>query len=210
MLLVANEFFDALPIRQRILRAGTWRERMIGIVGDRLVFIDGATIAPADIPASLRNAEDGAILEDCPAGREIAGRIGARLARDPGLALLIDYGYREPAHGDSLQALRGKQFADPLDDPGEADLTAHVDFAALAETATAAGAIAWGPMTQGSFLTALGIGLRAERLRASGAEAHDLTLALERLTGAGGMGTLFKVLALASPGLPQPPPFGPG
>lgn len=209
MLLAANEFFDALPIRQQVMRAGVWRERMVALRPDgSFEFADGPAVPDEDIPEALRDAEDDTTLETCPAARDIAGSLGKRLARDRGLALIVDYGYREPAHGDSLQALRGKQFADPLTAPGEADLTAHVDFSALANAATADGARAWGPITQGSFLTALGIGLRAERLRASGAGAHDLTLALERLTGAGGMGTLFKVLALTSPDLPPPPPFG--
>jgi len=209
MLLVANEFFDALPVRQRVRRGASWRARMVSIGDDdRLAFIDGPEVPATDIPEPLRDAAEGTVLEDCPAAREIAGRIGGRLARDPGIALIVDYGYREPAHGDSLQALREKKFADPLQDPGMADLTAHVDFTALAASATTEGSKAWGPIAQGTFLTSLGIGLRAERLRASGADAQDLTHALERLTGAGGMGTLFKVMALTAPDLPAPPPFG--
>lgn len=208
-LLVANEFFDALPIRQRVMRNGAWRERLVGVDGEgRIEFVDGPEVPANDIPAGLRDAEEGSILEDCPTGREIAGEIGARLAARPGLALVIDYGYRELAHGDSLQALRGKRHARPLEAPGEADLTAHLDFSALSATARNAGARSYGPITQGSFLTALGIGLRAERLRASGSATGDLSLALERLTGAGSMGTLFKVLALTSPGLTPPPPLG--
>jgi len=209
MLLVANEFFDALPIRQRVKRADGWREVLVGIdADDRVAFVDGPVGDPDAIPAALWDADDGAILEDCPAAREIAMTIGARLKACAGTALIIDYGYRQSTHGDTLQALRNKQFADPLTAPGAADLTAHVDFSAIAGRAAAAGAQAFGPITQGTFLTALGIGLRAERLRASGASAQDLALALERLTGAGGMGTLFKVLALTSSGLPAPPPFG--
>jgi|FEC22Drversion2_1045045.scaffolds.fasta_scaffold00023_109 NADH dehydrogenase [ubiquinone] 1 alpha subcomplex assembly factor 7 len=208
VLLAANEFFDALPIRQRILRDGSWRQRMVGIdAAGRLAVLDIGPEDGAGIPPHLLEAADGTVIEDCPAARAIAGAIGARLARHPGLALIIDYGYRGPAPGDSLQALRGRRPADPLEAPGEADLTAHVDFAAIAAAAVASGARAWGPVSQGSFLTALGIGLRAERLRASGACAIDLAIAVERLTGVGAMGDLFKVLALASPGLPAPPPF---
>ena len=207
-LLVANEFFDALPIRQAVMRGGQWRTVCVGIgETDSLVFIDGDPVPEDQLPADLRAADDGTIIETATLAREIAATIGARLAHAPGLALVIDYGYREPAHGDSLQALRDKRFADPLACPGEADLTAHVDFSAIAKAARTAGATAHGPITQGSYLTALGIGLRAERLRAAGANAEDLTLALERLTGAGGMGTLFKVLALTTPDLPAPPPF---
>ena len=208
MLLAANEFFDALPIRQRVMRDGIWRERMVGIgADDRLRFLDTGPQDSIGIPPHLREADEGAVIEDCPAARDIAGAIGARLGRHPGMALIVDYGYREPAHGDSLQALRAKRPADPLEAPGEADLTAHVDFRALVDAATQTGARAWGPITQGAFLTALGIGLRAERLRASGAGAGDLATALERLTGVGAMGDLFKVLALASPDLPVQPPF---
>lgn len=207
MLLVANEFFDALPIRQLVRRAGAWRERCVGIEGDRLALVDGPEAAPDEIPAPLREAPAGTLVETCPAGRAIAAEIGARLAAAPGAALVIDYGYRQPAAGDSLQALKGKQPADPLDAPGAADLTAHVDFSALADAARGAGAAAHGPLTQGTFLTALGIGLRAERLRRAGAPPGDLALAIERLTGAAGMGSLFKVLALTSPSLPAPPPF---
>lgn len=208
MLLAANEFFDALPIRQRIRRGGVWRQRMVGIGADgKLCLLDTGPEDNTAIPPHLIEAPGGAVIEDCPAAREIAAVIGHRLARDPGIALIIDYGYREPAHGDSLQALRGKRPADPLESPGEADLTAHVDFRALADAASETGARAWGPITQGAFLTALGIGLRAERLRASGANSGDLAAALERLTGVGAMGELFKVLAIASPDLPVPPPF---
>jgi NADH dehydrogenase [ubiquinone] 1 alpha subcomplex assembly factor 7 len=207
-LLVANEFFDALPIRQRVMHGGRWRERAVSLDADgAFTWTDGPEVPADEIPEDLRAAAAGDIVEDCPAAREIAARIGARLARDPGLAMIVDYGYSRPAHGDSLQALRGKAYADPLDAPGTADLTAHVNFSALAGAAASAGACAFGPITQGSFLTALGIGLRAERLRAHGAAASQLTLALERLTGVGGMGTLFKVLALASPGQTPPPPF---
>ncbi len=207
MLLVANEFFDALPIRQLVRCDGGWRERCVGLKNERLAFVAGPEEAGEEVAASLRDAPDGAIVELCPAARGIAGEIGGRLAADGGAGLIIDYGYRAPGLGDSLQALKGKQAADPLVDPGAADLTAHVDFAALAEAAQEAGAVVCGPITQGAFLTALGIGLRAERLRAAGAAGAELSLAVERLTGAGGMGSLFKVLGLAGQGLPPPPPF---
>lgn len=207
MLLVANEFFDALPVRQLVRRKAGWRERAVGVDRHGLAFVDGPAVAATEVPSSLRAAPEGAIVEICPAARAIAAEIGSRLAAASGAALAIDYGYREPAVGDSLQALRGKRPADPLEAPGEADLTAHVDFSAMAAAAMSAGAAVHGPMTQGSFLTALGIGVRAERLRAAGAGQDDLILAVERLTGAGAMGTLFKVLALYSPGIAALPPF---
>ena len=151
-LVVANEFFDALPIRQRIRRGGSWHDRRIGIDADGdLVFVAGPQVADTDVPEPLREAGDDAILEDCPAACQIAGAIGARFAATPGTALFIDYGYRTQSHGDSLQALRGKAYADPLRAPGEADLTAHVDFSALDRAASGAGARTWGPITQGTF-----------------------------------------------------------
>ncbi len=206
MLLVANEFFDALPVRQIVRRGAGWRERRVGLAGDRLAFVDGEAAEAPPGPA-FADAQEGAVAEICDAGRAVAAAIGRRLAARPGAALLVDYGYREPAPGDTFQALRGKRPADPLEAPGEADLTAHVDFAALAGAARAAGAAAHGPTSQGGFLTTLGIGPRAERLRRGGADASELATAIERLTGIGAMGDLFKVLALTSPGLPVPPPF---
>lgn len=207
MLLVANEFFDALPIRQFVRRAEGWRERCVGLARDSLALVDGPPAGGHDIPDALGDAPEGSIHETAPLGRAVAGEIGARLARAPGAALVIDYGYQGPACGDTLQALRGRRPADPLESPGEADLTAHVDFAALAEQAAGVGATCHGPITQASFLTALGIGVRAERLRRAGASGDDLSQALERLTGAGSMGSLFRILAITDPAMNTPPPF---
>jgi NADH dehydrogenase [ubiquinone] 1 alpha subcomplex assembly factor 7 len=141
----------------------------------------------------------------------LATELCRRLAAFGGAALVIDYGHAETGFGDTLQAVRGHAFADPLSTPGEADLTAHVDFAALARAAACAGARVYGPVPQGAFLRRLGIAERAAKLRlsATAAQRNDIDAALTRLTGtgAGEMGALFKVMAFADPKLPAPPGF---
>ena len=200
-IIVANEFFDALPIRQFIRRAGVWRERMVALAGDALVFADGEPVAIESPPT-----EDGAIFERNEAAAAIAGLLGERVARDKSAALIIDYGHAAAAAGDTLQAVRRHDRADVLTDPGEADLTAHVDFQALAEAARPARA--WGPVTQGAFLRGLGIELRADKLmRANPTQANAVDAACHRLVDASEMGTLFKVLALTDAAMLAPPGF---
>lgn len=203
---VANEFFDALPVRQFVRRNGEWRERVVGLGEDaRLAFGVGAARLD-DGPA----AREGAILELRPAGVALMAEIARRIVADGGAALVIDYGHAETALGDTLQAVRRHAYADPLEAPGEADLTAHVDFAALARAARAEGAATHGPMPQGAFLTALGMSARAERLAAAADDDTRVSIAaaLRRLTAADEMGTLFKVLAVTPQGV-VPPPFAP-
>jgi SAM-dependent MidA family methyltransferase len=132
--------------------------------------------------------------------------IAQHLVRDGGAALAIDYGYEGPAAGDTLQAVRHHQYADPLAAPGEADLTAHVDFAALAEAAREAGAVPRTLVAQGDFLRRLGLSERAAALARAGDESTRTAIAaaVERLAGPSAMGQLFKVLALSSPGLALP------
>jgi NADH dehydrogenase [ubiquinone] 1 alpha subcomplex assembly factor 7 len=213
LLLVANEFFDALPVQQ-FLRAGEgWCERLVDWdeAARRLVFRAGPKL-PGDVPAVLASAPDGSIYESSPAATALAGEIGARLAEAPGAALVIDYGRRVLAAGDTLAAIKGgKKDADPLAAPGEADLTAHVDFAALAHGFARGGARVWGPVTQGELLTALGIKQRLSALaaRATSAQFEQLENGARRLIAPGGMGTLFLALAAATPGLPAPPGFEP-
>jgi SAM-dependent MidA family methyltransferase len=207
-LLVANEFFDALPVRQFVRAGGAWRERMVGLRDDRLAFglgPAGATDAPADAP-------EGAVWEVCPAGRAAAQEIGARLAAHGGAALAIDYGASPggAAGGDTLQAVRDHRFVDPLQAPGAADLTAHVDFDALAAALAAGGATVWPLATQGALLTALGLEARAAALsRASPDRAADVEVARQRLSDPGAMGALFKALAATGPDQPPPPGFAP-
>ncbi len=194
LLLVANEFFDALPVRQFEKTKRGWIERMVGLAadGETLAF----ALAPGVTPFSsyLPDAAEGAQAEICEAGRAIAAAIGARLKREGGWALIVDYGY-DSRHGASLQAVRQHRGAGILDHPGETDLSAHVDFAALA---AAADAPTFGPVGQGEFLRRLGIVHRAETLKARADEAQRVAIdaALQRLIAPHQMGTLFRVLAV--------------
>ena len=195
MLLVANEFFDALPVRQFEKTPIGWVERMVGLEPDGETL--RVALAPGITPYAslLPDAPAGAQVEISEMGRAIAIAIGARLRRNGGWALIVDYGYDRGSHGASLQAVRDHRGAILLDRPGETDLSAHVDFAALAE---AAGMPTFGPVGQGAFLQRLGIMQRAETLkaRAGEAERRAIDAALARLIGPDQMGTLFRVLAV--------------
>jgi NADH dehydrogenase [ubiquinone] 1 alpha subcomplex assembly factor 7 len=149
-------------------------------------------------------------VEICPAAAALASALGERLQRQPGAAWFIDYGYVDPPPGPTLAAIFRHQPAPLLDRPGEADLSAHVDFAALADAARDAGAAVYGPVGQGAFLTALGAGARlaALRQRATPRQRASLDSGYNRLIDPAEMGTLFQVLAIASPGLPAPAGFG--
>ncbi|MCR0984612.1 class I SAM-dependent methyltransferase [Roseomonas populi] len=200
VILLANEFLDALPIRQFVRRGGAWMERFVA--GDAFV----ERPAPdAPLPDA---GEEGEVREVNEPALAIAAALGARLAAQGGAALFIDYGPGESGPGDSLQAIRGREAADPLADPGTADLTAHVDFTALARAARAAGAAAHGPLPQGVFLSRLGLHSRAAVLAAadSGRGARHIEAAT-RLTAPEAMGRLFKALVLCHPSLPTPPGF---
>jgi len=161
------------------------------------------------LPAEFRDAPVGSIVESSPAVRAVAVEIATRLLAQNGAALFIDYGYDRPGLGETLQAVRRHAYADPLAEPGLADLTAHVDFSAFAAAARNAGAAVHGPVGQGAFLKALGIDARAGKLRQSGnvAQGMDIEAALQRLTAPEAMGTLFKVLALTPPQASQPAGF---
>jgi NADH dehydrogenase [ubiquinone] 1 alpha subcomplex assembly factor 7 len=219
MLLVANEFLDALPVHQLEKRGGQWVERMVDLedtagAGEprfRLVLAGWPSPLAGTVPEHLRGAPDGSVFELCPAAAAAADWIGRRLAREGGAALLIDYGHAVPAVGDTVQAVRRHAFAPVLEAPGEADLTAHVDFSAVTAAARAAGAAAFGPIGQGEFLVRLGIRERVRSLlaRADERQAGDLVSGLRRLIDEARMGRLFKVLALAAPGSPPPAGFGP-
>ncbi|MBS7811494.1 class I SAM-dependent methyltransferase [Roseococcus pinisoli] len=196
-LIFANEFFDALPIRQFVRRAEGWRERFVQ---------DGAFVERDSDHAE--EAPEGAIREICEPARSIAGGLAARLAAQGGALLMLDYGPEASGFGDSLQALRGNAAADPLADPGEADITAHVDFAALAEAGRKAGAAAHGPLPMGLFLQRLGLMARSAMLaRSRPASAGTILASAQRLVAPEGMGRLFKALVLAHPALPTPAGF---
>jgi NADH dehydrogenase [ubiquinone] 1 alpha subcomplex assembly factor 7 len=202
MLLVANEFFDALPVRQFEKTAHGWRERMVGADGETLVL----ALAPGPTPLArfLPEAAEGAQAEISEAGRTLAAAIGTRVKRDGGWALIVDYGYDFGA-GASLQAVRGHAGAGLLERPGETDLSAHVDFAALAQAAEAP---IFGPVPQSDFLRRLGLLQRAETLkaRASAAQRATIDAASARLIDGDQMGTLFHVLAVGD-GASSPPGF---
>ncbi len=215
-LLVANEFLDALPIRQFVRRGAHWSERMVALDDeDRLVFVDGpeSPLATLLVPAELRDsARQGAIIEICPAALALAAALGTRLGRQPGAALFVDYGYVPSAPGPTLQALQRHNPIPVLAAPGAADLSAHVDFAAFAEAARAGGADTYGPVPQGRFLAALGIEARLAALsaQATPTQRQALESGVGRLLDPGEMGTLFKAMALVSPGLSAPPGFETG
>ena len=208
---IANEFFDALPVRHYVKTAEGWRQRMVGLDSAGALAFGLAPDVEALISAE---APDGAVLELSPASQLLMTQMAKRIAQGASAALVIDYGHVETGFGETLQALQKHRRVDPLENPGEADLTAHVDFAALARAAAAAGAQPMGPVTQGEFLMRLGIAQRAEALKrkASEAQARDLDLAVarlatERVGDAPGMGHLFKALAIAPPGTPLLPGF---
>jgi SAM-dependent MidA family methyltransferase len=208
LLIVANEFLDALPIRQFLKTDAGWRERMVDWSGTGFVPVPGRIPADADVPAALRDAPLGSIVETAPAVIAAVTEIAGRLARQGGAAILIDYGHAASGIGETLQAVSGHAFAEPFADPGGRDLTAHVDFAAVAEAARACGVRTSGPVEQGAWLHALGIGPRAAALaRAAPARAQEIAAAAHRLTATDAMGRLFKVLALVSPEWPEPAGF---
>ncbi|WP_243846623.1 class I SAM-dependent methyltransferase [Sphingomonas japonica] len=208
LLVVANEFFDALPIRQLIRTAEGWRERLVACQDTLFLPIAGNQGFDAIIPPQFKDAPVGSILETSPQSVAVLRALAARLLVQGGAALIVDYGYVGPAIGDTFQAVRGHAFANPFDDPGEADLTAHVDFGTLAEAARIEGLDVHGPIGQGAFLDALGIGPRADALiRAVPQEAEAVAAARRRLTDADAMGQLFQVLAVTAPGWPVPAGF---
>jgi NADH dehydrogenase [ubiquinone] 1 alpha subcomplex assembly factor 7 len=215
-LVVANEFLDALPLRQFVRGAVHWSERLVALDDEnRFVFVEGPESPAASLlvpPGQRDSAALGAVVEVCPAALTLASALGARVAQHAGAALFIDYGYFPIAPGPTLGGFQRHQPVSIFDAPGTADLSAHVDFAAFAEAGCAAGAEIHGPVTQGRFLTELGVGLRlaALRARATPSQRQTLDSGVSRLLDPVEMGTLFKVIALISPGLPPPPGFGAG
>jgi NADH dehydrogenase [ubiquinone] 1 alpha subcomplex assembly factor 7 len=210
---IANEFFDCLPVRHYVSDAGFWRERLIGLDSEgRLAF----GLAPEPELGLGAATEAASILEIGIAATRSMREIAGRIAAEAGALLAIDYGYDGASGGETLQALRHHRFVDPLRAPGEADLTAHVDFAALRRAAQAAGADVHGPVPLGEWLTRLGICERAAALRkrADVVQTAEIDSALARLTGYGSatkdprsMSELFKVLVVTASGAPIPPGF---
>jgi NADH dehydrogenase [ubiquinone] 1 alpha subcomplex assembly factor 7 len=239
-ILIANEFFDALPIRQFVRTAAGWAERVVGLADDGslafgLMPLKSADASPLSTLTTSSSGStggsgsagqtskeeasasdppvkpgddvgEGATVEFSPASVAVASALAARLAHNTGAALFIDYGYEGPAIGDTLQAVARHRYVPPLESPGEADLTAHVDFAALGQAARAAGAEPRPLVTQGEFLTRLGLDARAATLKRGKdpATIAAVDAAVARLAGPDAMGNLFKVLAISSRGLAVP------
>jgi SAM-dependent MidA family methyltransferase len=214
-IILANEFFDALPVHQAVMCADGWHERVVKIGDDgNLHFsIDRDPIPLFDefLPSSMRPAKIGEIFEW--RADKIALEIGRRVVRSGGVALIIDYGHSESAIGDTLQAVSGHAYANPLLTPGLVDVTAHVDFQALAQAAEGMGARVHGPVIQADFLRRLGIEQRAAALAAGAPDQHAAAIhaALRRLTNEEhtGMGRLIKAVALAGPQIDSLPGFEP-
>lgn len=206
LFIVGNELFDAVPSRQYIRTAQGWRELCVVVDGENLAFAAGArSLDDALLPEGAGQAPNGAVVEIAPARSALMHKIATRIAQDGGAGLFLDYGYLQPVVGDSLQALSRHSYADPLANPGKADLTTHVDFAALAAIARGLGLDAQ-LATQGEFLLRMGLLERAGRLGANADDAgrERISDAVERLAGPDQMGELFKVIAVA----PHPlPPF---
>jgi NADH dehydrogenase [ubiquinone] 1 alpha subcomplex assembly factor 7 len=208
LIIVANEFFDALPIHQYIRTVDGWRERMVERKHDAMTPVAGDAPADDAIPASLRNESEGTIVETTPVSAAIMQRCAFRLARQGGAMLAIDYGYAGPAAGDTLQAVKAHRFVDPFVDPGEVDLTAHVDFTTLARAAQNAGVAVSSLATQGEWLRRLGIDARQVSLaKASPSRADELEGQRDRLVRPDAMGDLFKVMAFTAPNWPTPAGF---
>ena len=200
MLLVANEFLDALPVRQLVRTPDGWRERMVGLEGDRFIFVAGGQPMDSAVPAEYRDAAEQTIIETCPAAAAIMYEIAGRLVDQGGATLLVDYGNTEMRPGSTFQAVRSHEKVDPFAAPGAADLTALVDFEILAKIANSREARHIGTETQGNWLRALGIETRARNLAAQAPQyAQEIASAMDRLIADKQMGKLFKVMALSGP-----------
>ncbi|WP_426032849.1 class I SAM-dependent methyltransferase [Cypionkella sp. TWP1-2-1b2] len=201
--LLANEFFDALPIRQFTRHGQGWEETLIGVTNHRLSLGKSPPSQISPLDHRLADTKPGDIVEICPAAAPIMQTIAAQIETHGGAALILDYG-DWTSRGDTFQALKAHSFTDPIAQPGEADLTAHVDFAALAAACTS-----HAYTTQGQLLTALGIHQRAVQLglKLTGDALVQHNAATHRLTAPEEMGRLFKALAITPSHAPKPPGF---
>ncbi len=203
ILLVANEFLDALPVRQLVRTEDGWRERMVIPEGERFVCIAGSQPMEAAVPEGRRNAAPGTIIETNPGAAATVYEVAGRLIEQGGAALFIDYGSDVLRDGSTLQAVRDHLKVDPFVGPGDADLTAHVDFASLAPIAESRGCRWLGTVPQGRWLRNLGVDARAQALSEQAPQhAAAIAAAKDRLVGEGQMGLLFKVMGLAAPSWP--------
>ena len=209
LLVVANEFFDALPVRQLVATESGWRERLVVHDEGRFIAVPGPAVGTAAIPEHLRASPPGTIIETSPASVAVARQLVHLIGTRGGAALIIDYGHERTSAGETLQAVAKHLYADPWTAPGERDLTAHVDFEAISAAAAESAVPVFGPVGQGKWLEAMGISLRADALAETAPHrAKELAAARRRLTAPEEMGTLFKVLALVAKGWPDPAGFG--
>ena len=210
-IIIANEFFDALPVRQFIRDKETWRERLVTLdKADKLSFVASPRLPiKPEVTAALAEVKNGEIIEVSPYSISIAKSLTHHLSKYGGVALIIDYGHNTDGAGETLQAVRRHTYASVLDAPGETDLTAHVNFAELARAAKSVGGATYGPVTQAQFLKALGIEARAKQLieQATLKQRVDIKSAFKRLTAPEAMGHLFKVMAIGVPDKQPPPGF---
>jgi NADH dehydrogenase [ubiquinone] 1 alpha subcomplex assembly factor 7 len=194
VVIIGNEFLDALPIRQAVFQDGVWHERRVGLDGDKLVFGLGGAVTGENIPPG----KDGDIFEFSPVRRAVWVNMCERVHAQGGTALMIDYGHVHTGVGDTFQAVKGHAFVDVLDHPGEADVTSHVDFSELKDIAEKKGLSVLGPFEQGDFLRQMGIEIRAKMLaqKSSPDKAEEILAGLRRLTARDQMGSLFKVIGV--------------
>ncbi len=208
LLIVANEFFDALPIEQLVRGSAHWHQRLVACQDTLFLPVTGKAVPDDVIPVPLRDAPVGSLFETSPASVAVMRALASRLVRQGGAGLIIDYGYDGPALGETLQGVRGHGFANPFDTPGRVDLSAHVDFTTLAAAATVSGASVYGPVSQRDFLGSLGIATRAAALAKAVPDTTDaIATAYQRLTAPEAMGTLFRALAVTAPDWPHPEGF---
>jgi NADH dehydrogenase [ubiquinone] 1 alpha subcomplex assembly factor 7 len=209
ILIIANEFFDALPIRQFVATHAGWRERIVTRErGNKFAAMPGTKAVDDLVPPEFRNAPSPSVYETSPQTAAIMYELATRIARQGGALLVIDYGYTQPGLGSTLQAVKQHQFADPFENPGGQDLTAHVNFLELANLARMRNLRVSGPVEQGSWLKALGIDARTDSLSvASPDRANDLKTMRDRLVEPSQMGSLFKVLSVSSENWPVPEGF---
>jgi SAM-dependent MidA family methyltransferase len=210
VIVIANEFLDTLPAEQWIFRNGAWHQRLVGLdASDRLAFVDRPLVDDVKLPSELPGPADGDIFETRWRAFDALGRKLASLGA-PLAGLFIDYGHTVPGYGDTLQAVASHRFTNPLEAPGEADLTAQVDFASFREALHRHGVIGDGPVPQAEFLGQLGAVERASRLMAANPQrVGELEAGFARLTAPAGMGSRFQAMGIRSVDIPLLPAFGP-
>jgi NADH dehydrogenase [ubiquinone] 1 alpha subcomplex assembly factor 7 len=209
LFVIANEFFDALPIKQLVATHTGWREQLVARdYGTKFIAVPGTHAMDHIVPLVIRNAPTGSIYETAPEASAILFELCARLKKQGGALLIIDYGYDKFGLGSTLQAVKDHQFADPFENPGGHDLTAHVNFLEMVNLAHMQDLRVCGPVGQGAWLEALGINQRAAKLaQTSPSRADEIDAARKRLVAGEAMGSLFKIMAITAPDYPEPEGF---